>query len=71
MGLYPNDLSGYEWPDQWVHQIDKDEAARERDPFFYASMDGLAKRYGMKNGGKVHVLFENGKPCDKWVSPIS
>ncbi len=70
MGIFHNDVSGYEWPDQWVHQISKDEAARRGDPFFNASMEQLAENHGMQHGGMVHVLFENGTPCDKWVSPI-
>ena len=44
MSLYPNDVSGYEWPSQWHFQKRIDEANRDRDPFFWMSADELEKR---------------------------
>lgn len=53
--------------DGYVAMTHRDRKAVRNDPFFFLPEDELAKRNGFPK--PVHILFENGKPCDKWITP--
>lgn len=56
-----------EVPDGPVRMDDMDRVRVRNDPFFFLSQGSLAKRNGFPK--PIHVLFANGKPCDKWITP--
>lgn len=55
-----------ERPDGEVRMSVHDRITVRNDPFFFRTVGRLNKQGGFPK--PIHVLCENGKPCDKWIN---